>query len=62
LVSSGKSIPQVAIRWLLQKDVVASVIIGANSIEQLEDNIGSATNWSLTKEQVPLSDRLMTAV
>ncbi|XP_056005152.1 1-deoxyxylulose-5-phosphate synthase YajO-like [Ostrea edulis] len=54
----AKSIPQVAIRWLLQKDVVASVIIGANSIEQLEDNIGSATNWRLSKEQMDELDAL----
>lgn len=48
----GKTIPQVAIKWLLQKDVVPSVIIGATSVKQLEDNIGAATNWRLSKEQV----------
>lgn len=49
---SGKTIPQVAIKWLLQKDVVPSVIIGATSVKQLEDNIGAASNWRLSKEQV----------
>lgn len=48
----GKTIPQVAIKWLLQKDVVPSVIIGATSVKQLEDNIGAASNWRLSKEQV----------
>lgn len=38
----GKTIPQVAIRWLLQKDVVPSVVISAYSLQQLEDNIGAA--------------------
>lgn len=48
----GKTIPQVAIKWLLQKDVVPSAIIGATSVKQLEDNIGAASNWRLSKEQV----------
>lgn len=48
----GKTIPQVAIKWLLQKDVVPSVVIGANSLQQLEDNISAAYNWKLSKEQV----------
>lgn len=48
----GKTIPQVAIKWLLQKDVVPSVVIGANSLQQLEDNISAAHNWKLSKEQV----------
>ena len=49
---SGKTIAQVALRWLLQKDVVPSVIIGATSVKQLEDNVGAASNWQLSKEQV----------
>lgn len=48
----GKTIPQVAIRWLLQKDVVPSVVISAYSLQQLEDNIGAAQSWKLSKEQV----------
>lgn len=48
----GKTIPQVAIKWLLQKDVVPSVVIGANSLQQLEDNISAAHNWKLSKTQV----------
>lgn len=50
--SHGKSVPQVALRWLLQKNVVSSVIIGATSIKQLEDNMGASTGWSLTKEEM----------
>ena len=43
---------QVALRWTLQKDVVASVIIGATSIKQLEDNMAAGTGWKLSKEEV----------
>ena len=49
---SGKTIPQVALRWLIQKDVVASVIIGATSVEQLEDNMGASTGWKLSTGEV----------
>ncbi|GAC1045975.1 aldo/keto reductase [Rhizobium sp. No.120] len=52
---TGKTIPQVALNWLLQKPTVANVIIGARSEEQLIDNIG-AVDWSLTADQVAKLD------
>jgi aryl-alcohol dehydrogenase-like predicted oxidoreductase len=48
---TGKTVPQVAINWLLQRPTVATVIIGARNEQQLRDNLGSV-GWSLTKEQV----------
>lgn len=42
---------QVALRWLLQKDSVVSVVIGAKTIKQLDDNVG-ADGWELTQQQV----------
>jgi len=54
----GKNQIQVAIRWLLQKDFVSSVIIGAKTVQQLEDNMGAGTGWSLTAEQMKLLDEL----
>nr|XP_002734729.1 PREDICTED: norsolorinic acid reductase B-like [Saccoglossus kowalevskii] len=47
----GKSVAQVAIRWLLQKDTVPSVIIGVKTLQQLNDNMG-AVGWSLTDDEV----------
>uniref|UniRef100_A0A7C1JHY3 Aldo/keto reductase n=1 Tax=Caldilinea aerophila TaxID=133453 RepID=A0A7C1JHY3_9CHLR len=52
---TGKSIPQVAINWLLQRPSVATVIIGARAEEQLRENLG-AVGWSLTPEQVARLD------
>lgn len=43
---------QVAIRWLLQKEAVSSVIIGCKTIEQLEDNVAAGAGWQLSNEQV----------
>ena len=48
---TGKTIPQVAINWLLQRPTVANVIIGARNEEQLRQNLGSV-GWNLTPEQV----------
>lgn len=51
----GKSVPQVAINWLLRRPTVASVIIGARNEEQLRDNLG-AVGWALTAEQIATLD------
>ncbi|XP_055862443.1 uncharacterized oxidoreductase YrpG-like [Biomphalaria glabrata] len=53
-----RSPAQVAIRWLLQKDVVSSVIIGARNLTQLEDNLGAGNGWSLSKEEMQQLDDL----
>jgi aryl-alcohol dehydrogenase-like predicted oxidoreductase len=52
---TGKSIPQVALRWLLQRDTVSNVIVGARNEKQLLENIG-AVDWSLSPEQVASLD------
>ena len=53
---TGKTIPQVALNWLLQRPTVATIIIGARNEEQLIANIG-AVGWTLTPEQVVRSTR-----
>ncbi|XP_055958114.1 1-deoxyxylulose-5-phosphate synthase YajO [Patella vulgata] len=50
--SKGKSVAQVAIRWLLQKDVVSSVLIGATTLDQLNSNMDASSGWKLTKEEM----------
>ncbi|MEI9916160.1 MAG: aldo/keto reductase [Methylovirgula sp.] len=52
---TGKTIPQIALNWLLQRPTVATVIIGARNEEQLKQNLG-AVGWSLTPEQVKKLD------
>jgi aryl-alcohol dehydrogenase-like predicted oxidoreductase len=52
---SGKTVPQVAINWLLQRPTVANVIIGARNEEQLRQNLG-AVGWDLTPAQVAKLD------
>jgi aryl-alcohol dehydrogenase-like predicted oxidoreductase len=52
---TGKSIPQIALNWLLQRPTVSSVIIGARNEEQLRQNL-AAVGWNLTPEQVASLD------
>jgi aryl-alcohol dehydrogenase-like predicted oxidoreductase len=52
---NGKTIPQVALNWLLCRPSVATLVIGARSEDQLRENIG-ALGWQLTPEQVAMLD------
>jgi aryl-alcohol dehydrogenase-like predicted oxidoreductase len=52
---TGKTVPQVAINWLLRRPTVSSVIIGARNEAQLRDNLG-AVGWELTAAQVAVLD------
>ncbi|MFC5662283.1 aldo/keto reductase [Kitasatospora misakiensis] len=56
---TGRTVPQVAINWLLRRPTVSSVIIGARNEEQLRQNLG-AVGWELTPEQVARLDAAST--
>ncbi len=51
----GKTVPQIALNWLLQRPTVANVVIGARNEEQLKQNL-AAVGWNLTPEQVARLD------
>ncbi|MDX2024637.1 MAG: aldo/keto reductase [Deltaproteobacteria bacterium] len=53
---TGKTIPQIALNWLLCRPTVATLIIGARTEAQLRDNLG-AVGWSLTPAQIAKLDR-----
>jgi aryl-alcohol dehydrogenase-like predicted oxidoreductase len=50
-----KTVPQVALNWLLQRPSVATLIIGARTEEQLRQNLG-AVGWRLTPAQIAVLD------
>jgi aryl-alcohol dehydrogenase-like predicted oxidoreductase len=52
---TGKTVPQVALNWLLQRPSISTIIIGARNEEQLRQNLG-AVGWSLTAEQIAKLD------
>ena len=53
---TGKTVPQIALNWLLQRPTVASVIVGARDEAQLRENLG-AVGWSLSAEQIRRLDQ-----
>ena len=52
---TNKTIPQVALNWLLQRPTVCNVIVGARNEEQLRQNLG-AVGWNLTTSQIERLD------
>jgi aryl-alcohol dehydrogenase-like predicted oxidoreductase len=56
---TGKTVPQIALNWLLRKPTVSTIVIGARNEEQLKQNI-AAEGWKLTLEQVAKLDEAST--
>jgi aryl-alcohol dehydrogenase-like predicted oxidoreductase len=52
---TGRTVPQIALNWVLGRPSVSSVIVGARNEEQLRQNLG-AVGWSLTPSQVKRLD------
>jgi aryl-alcohol dehydrogenase-like predicted oxidoreductase len=48
---TGKTVPQIALNWLLQRPTVSNIIIGARDEKQLRQNLG-AVGWNLAPEQI----------
>lgn len=55
-VAVGKTVPQVALNWLLRRPTVANVVIGARNEEQLQQNLG-AIGWELNASQIAKLDK-----
>jgi aryl-alcohol dehydrogenase-like predicted oxidoreductase len=53
---AGKTVPQVALNWLLQRPTVSTLVFGARNEEQLRQNLG-AVGWRLTAEQIARLDK-----
>jgi aryl-alcohol dehydrogenase-like predicted oxidoreductase len=52
---TGKTVPQIALNWLLRKPTVSTIVIGARNEEQLKQNI-AAEGWRLTPDQMSKLD------
>ena len=46
-----KTIPQIALNWLLQRPTISNIVVGARTEKQLRENLG-ALGWRLTTDQV----------
>ena len=52
---TGRTVPQIALNWLLQRPTVSTILVGARNEAQLRENLG-AVGWSLTPDQVARLD------
>jgi aryl-alcohol dehydrogenase-like predicted oxidoreductase len=53
---TGRTIPQIAINWLLQRPTVSTVVFGARNEAQLRENLG-AVGWALAPQHMALLDK-----
>ena len=53
---TGKTLPAIALNWLLQRPTVANIVVGARNEQQLRQNL-EAVGWNLTLEQVAKLDK-----
>ncbi len=56
-LSRGQSLAQMAIAWALRDSRVTSVLIGASSVDQLEQNVGALDRMEFTTDQLTAIDR-----
>ncbi len=55
----GETLAQLALRWVLDQKAVTSVIVGASSVAQLSDNLGTAFNKPLTDSEKSLIEQIL---
>jgi aryl-alcohol dehydrogenase-like predicted oxidoreductase len=56
---TGKTVPQIALNWLMRRPSVATLITGVRNETQLRDNLG-AVGWTLTSEHVAALEKAST--
>jgi L-glyceraldehyde 3-phosphate reductase len=57
----GQSLAQMALAWCLRDPRMTSVIIGASSVAQLDDNLGALGNTSFSDDELAEIDRFAVA-
>ncbi|MFP4288206.1 MAG: L-glyceraldehyde 3-phosphate reductase [Bacteroidales bacterium] len=55
----GQSLAQMAIAWLLKNDSVTSVLVGASSVDQLQNNLGAAQNTHFDQDELKQIEEIL---
>jgi L-glyceraldehyde 3-phosphate reductase len=55
----GQSLAQMALAWVLRDGVIASVLIGASSVEQVEQNVAALGKLGFSAEELQKIDRIL---
>jgi L-glyceraldehyde 3-phosphate reductase len=56
----GQSLAQMALSWCLRDDRVTSVLIGASSVKQLEENVAATEKLGFSEDELTTIDRYAT--
>jgi L-glyceraldehyde 3-phosphate reductase len=55
----GQSLAQMALAWVLRKPAVTSALIGASSIQQLDDNLAALNNLQFSDDELKKIDEIL---
>jgi L-glyceraldehyde 3-phosphate reductase len=58
-VKRGQTLAQMAIAWVLRGGKVTSVLVGANEVSHIEDNVAALNNLEFSKEELSLIDAIV---
>ncbi len=58
----GQSLPQMALAWILRHDVMTSVVIGASSTRQIEENVAALQGLEFAAEELGAIEDVLKAV
>ena len=48
----GQTLAEMALAWVLKDDLITSVIVGASSVKQLEDNLKVTENCKFSTDEI----------
>jgi len=57
--SRGQSLAQMALAWVLRHPVVASALIGASKVQQVEDCVGAVKNLNFANDELTLIEEIL---
>jgi L-glyceraldehyde 3-phosphate reductase len=55
----GQSLAQMAIAWVLRRPAVTSALIGASSVEQLEENVAALNNLKFDEKELAAIEKIL---
>lgn len=55
----GQSLAQMALAWVLRQETVASALIGASRVSQIEENVAALDKLDFTQDELDLIDKIM---